>query len=301
MILSLQKSEDSSSLTFNRWGLGIVGPAIDDRGTAALDFVAQNSVEQLESIYDPDTFTITLGGGKFLAEESDGIAQKINGQTVVLEATTLGFSEIYILLRSLKEAGAVKVTLLYLEPSAYARPRKPNVVHPRDFEISKTVPGYKGIPGATLVTTTRTNQRAIFFLGYEERRLDAALEAQQASPQNTMVAFGVPAYSAGWEMNAFANNARVLQDNNIRGDVHFCGADDPWGAFQILQQVFDSLDRVNGERLIIGPIGTKPHGIGAALFAAVNRDHVGILYDHPKRSDNRTKSIRAWHLFEVQF
>ena len=54
------------------------------------------------------------------------------------------------------------------------------------------------------------------------------------------------------------------------------------------------------ERLIILPIGTKPHGIGAALFACEYND-VGVVYDYPAKRQERSKSIGDWHLFNVDF
>jgi hypothetical protein len=52
--------------------------------------------------------------------------------------------------------------------------------------------------------------------------------------------------------------------------------------------------------MYIAPIGTKPHGIGAALFAATHED-VGILYDHPRRREGRSSKVGKWHLFNVSF
>jgi hypothetical protein len=97
-------------------------------------------------------------------------------------------------------------------------------------------------------------------------------------------------------MNSFANNIRVLKGSNI-GTIAFCGAESPAAAYDVLAEVYDSL--APGERLIIGPIGTKPNGVGVALFAGTHPD-VGILYDHPKRSVKRSKAVSGWHLYTAE-
>ena len=97
-------------------------------------------------------------------------------------------------------------------------------------------------------------------------------------------------------MDAIANNIRVVSEHNLRGGVHFCGADNPAGAIEILSHVQTAL--APGERMFVAPIGTKPHGIGSALFASANSG-VGIIYDHPNRTPKRSDSIASWHLFTV--
>ncbi len=51
-----------------------------------------------------------------------------------------------------------------------------------------------------------------------------------------------------------------------------------------------SFDSRNPE-MIIAPIGTKPHAIGAILYSIKHPDKVEIVYDNPKRSVNRTDGI----------
>ena len=140
--------------------------------------------------------------------------------------------------------------------------------------------------------------RCVVFLGYEEARLRRAFEElQMVSAAKTSITVGVPAFKAGWEMDAMANNITVIREHNIRGGVHYCGAENPVAVFELLSEVYRGLD--NGERLVLAPIGTKPHGIGAALFAAERRD-VGIIYDHPQRTKNRSSDIGHWHLYTVE-
>jgi hypothetical protein len=298
MQIRMQEGNSASELLYTSWELSLVGAAVDDRGRAALEFARDSSGDARTLSYLPDAFAVEDAGqlrnAEDLLETLSAEAQK----SVLLEATTLGFVEIFLVAKTLKAVGCSNLSLLYVEPSEYASPRRTQLLHKRDFELSDEVPGYKGIPGATLVTTDRTNQRAVFFLGYEERRLDVALQTQIVRPSDVSVVFGVPAFTPGWEMNAFANNIRVIRDNNISGGVYFCGAESPLAAYEILEEIHESL--LPGERLIVGPIGTKPNGIGAALFAAGHED-VGLFYDHPKKSAKRSTGVARWHLYQIDF
>jgi hypothetical protein len=298
----MQEGENERQLTFPRWDVGLIGEILDDRGKAAVAFIQQNTREVIKSVYDPDTFKLQVGEDRFHADDAQQGLRFLSGSSVVLETSTLGFVEILLLAKTLWAMKVDRISFLYVEPENYALSnpamRRSYLLSKRDFELSEEVPNYKPIPGATRILTDRTGQRTVFFLGYEERRLDRALEDNQmVQPSNCSVVFGVPAFRPGWEMDAFANNIRIIGERRLRGGIQFCGAENPAAAFNVLEKIRRSVS--SKETLVIGPIGTKPMGIGAALFATVHPD-VGILYDHPKRSKYRTNSVARWHLYNVE-
>ena len=43
--------------------------------------------------------------------------------------------------------------------------------------------------------------------------------------------------------------------------------------------------------MIVAPLGTKPHAIGAILYAIKNDDRVELIYDNPIRNVERTSGI----------
>lgn len=297
MKLGMQRAGDAARLLFSDWDIGVFGEDLDERGQAARDFATKHCERVVECGYNPDTFALSLDGKKYQADEVVEAFTELGAGKILLEATTLGFAEIYLACRALRSRSPAGISLLYVEPLEYAAARD-QLLHRRDFELSEEVPGYLPVPGATILLEDRRSQRGVFFLGYEERRLDRAMEDHPITPSRTAVVFGVPAFQPGWEMDAFANNARVLHGRHISGGVHFCGAQNPLAAYDVLVQV--SKEREKGEEMFVAPIGTKPHGIGAALFVAENPG-VGILYDHPKRKRKRTSKVSSWHLFDVTF
>lgn len=298
MNLELQEGENQGQIAWRSWQLVLHGDALDDRGSSVLVEVSAKAAAVKPLKYIPDTLEIELDGGIVLVDElADALRPIATGQ-VLLEATTLGLAELVLCCKALRKIGHDAFDIVYVEPNDYHRPQRTRLLHRRDFELSSEVPGYRAIPGSALLLGDRKPFRTVFFLGYEDLRLRRAFEElQMLSPARTSLTIGVPAFKAGWEMDAMANNIAVISEQNIRGGVHFCGAENPLAICELLVEIYDGLD--HGERLALAPIGTKPHGIGVALFAAAH-DDVGIIYDHPQRTRGRSSDVGHWHLFSVQ-
>jgi hypothetical protein len=299
----MQEADSAAELSAGNWDAALVGRALDDRGTSAIEFLAAAVGQVITLDYDPDGFKLSVDDNKIGVDNLEDYIDRFSGMSLVLECTTLGFVETFLCCRALFNKGFRTLSFLYVEPQSYtlreATFRRSQLLHKRHFELSDEVPGYKAIPGATLIMTDRMPHRTVFFLGYEERRLDRALEDHQIiQPKACSVVFGVPAFKPGWEMDAFANNIRVIKERNLRGGVYFCGAENPDSALEVLKRIASEL--APSERLFVSPIGTKPMGIGVALFASERQD-VGILYDHPRRRSNRSAQVGTWHLYDVEF
>jgi hypothetical protein len=299
MKIIMQEAKSVSDLTVSDWQVAIVGASVDDRGAAAVQFANSHAREVHSIDYDETNFEIVLDDKRFNAEALVDRLDVLDGKSVLLEATTLGFVQIFLCCRALRLRGHKAIGLIYVEPLAYSNPRRSHVLHKRDFELSETVSGYRAIPGATFLLSDRRPRHGVFFLGYEESRLDVALEdLEMFDPASCSVVFGVPAFKPGWEMNAFANNIRVIRSKAVSGGTHFCGAENPAAAVDVLDDIRGSLPP--GSKMFVAPIGTKPTGIGAALFAAEHPD-VGILYDHPRRRTGRSREVSSWHLYRAEF
>ena len=297
MRLRLQEGERQSEIEWGYWQVALHGEPIDDRGQSALREVTSRSASIMELRYSPDTLEVTIESKPTPVDELATALSLSSADRVVLEATTLGLAEIVLCCKALRSLGHDAFDIVYVEPDEYRRPQLGRLLHRRDFELSSVVPGYRAIPGSAILLGDRRPIRSVFFVGYEDARLRRAFEElQMVRAEKASVTLGVPAFKAGWEMYAMANNISVIREYNIRGGIHFCGADNPYSVYELLCEVYQGLD--SGERLVLAPIGTKPHGIGVALFAAI-RDDVGIIYDHPHRTQGRSRNVGHWHLFSV--
>lgn len=279
--------------------VAIVGEAVDDRGVAALDFLRNAGFHLVEAKYNTESFEIVIDGKASVADDANEVFEPFLAGPLILEATTLGIPEILLACRAKREHPGGALRMLYVEPRRYSNPRRNHVLHKRDFELSEEFPGFTPIPGHVLNLNDPRPTRGVFFLGFEDRRLDRALEDHQMiDPSNCGLVFGVPAFRPGWEMNSFARNVRVIRDKGFRSELFYCGAENPAAAYAVLEEVKNSLSVT--ERMFVAPLGTKPNGIGAALFCSEHPE-IGMLYDHPRRRFKRSESLSRWHLFDAFF
>ena len=280
----------SEGLPQVRWDLAIVGSIVDDRGADAVEYARSRSRRTIELHYMPDTLAVELDGAEATIEQIRSVVEE--AEAVCLETTTLGFVESFLVLQATTPGNKTEVGMLYVEPHEYRSRERQHVLNRRSFDLTNEVRGFTGIPGATFMVRSELNTRAVFLLGYEGQRLDQLIEQVDLNPSLCCAVFGIPAFQAGWEMDAFANNVVVIKERGIR-DIRYAGANDPSAAYEVLSRQLRACD--SEDRLLIAPIGTKPHGLGAALFAAEHPE-VALVYDHPDRSRGRSSLTGTWHL-----
>ncbi len=301
MRISMQSSDDPRHLHLGRWGHAIVGGELDDdRSERAMEFAREWADEVHCLQYGPRSFNYVFDGNAVTVDSLRSTVRDMVSEGVLLEATTLRFVEILTCLRTAKACGNITVSVLYLEPRDYSRPQYDHVLHRRDFELSREFEPFSGVPGCVIRLSGDRPVRAVFLLGYEGQRLSKALQENGLKPSRCSVVFGVPAFRPGWEMHSFANNVECIIEEGPMSTVLFAGADNPMAAYEAIQEAHVSCDASTGERLLVVPIGTKPHALGAALFACEHPE-VGVIYDHPTRSGKRSKNVATWHLYEVDW
>jgi hypothetical protein len=141
-------------------------------------------------------------------------------------------------------------------------------------------------------------EAGVFFLGYEPDRMARALtEYQMIATKSVKVVFGVPAFRAGWELNAIVPHLHMLSEQRDF-DVAYCSANDPGSAFECLERTRNSLTA--GAKMFIAPIGTKPCGIATAVFASLFPSETGIIFDHPRKKLKRSSGLNVWHRYVVR-
>ena len=295
MFIDLRQAQHPSGLSLQKYALSFCGHALDDRGKTAVNELSKRSATIHTIQYDGRLMALTIDGQPATHPDLRNIVAAATNKPIALETTTLGFVEVLLCSRAALGQTAT-LDCLYVEPQDYRRSRDPHLLAKRDFELSGEIVGFRGIPGATKMLDDRRAQRYMFFLGYEGARFRRAFtDLETLKGRSSNVIFGIPAFKAGWEMDSIANNVPVMRDEHVSA-VYFCGADNPRAAVEILSTTYDSLQA--SETMFVAPIGTKPHGIGTALFSA-QRPEVGIIYDHPRRSPDRSMSVGQWHLYSV--
>jgi hypothetical protein len=268
------------------------GDVIDKRGELAVAAWGERCARAAVR-YNVEDMTISIGDR---SSDVDSIVQLLSAydtSTLVLEATTLGFAELFALVSGLVEVQAGTIEVVYVEPASYTR------THPGgdQFALTETTLGYQPIPRSVVDLGSDDLEAGVFFLGFEPERLDRALEEHQMiADKEVKVVFGIPAYHPGWELDAIIPHLPRLQQGPLV--IEYCSANDPEAAFECLERTRASLGI--GKRMFIAPIGPKPCGIAAAVFASAYPAQAGLLFDHPRRSSRRTDGALVWHRYRVR-
>ena len=295
MRIDLQQGPDPLSISLGHYALSFCGTPLDDRGETAVRELSKRSLITHTVQYDGQSMALTVNGQRAAREDLLTMVEVGAKRPIALETTTLGFVEVLLCCRAAIGRTAT-LDCLYVEPEDYRRSNVGRLLAKRDFELSGEIVGFRGIPGATRMLNDRHPQKCVFFVGYEGARFRRAFtDLEMLNGRNSNVVFGVPAFKPGWEMDSIANNLPVMRDQHI-SSVYFCGADNPRAAVDFLVTTYDSLQ--SDETMFIAPIGTKPHGLATALFVARRKD-VGVIYDHPHRTADRSTAVGQWHLFSV--
>jgi len=298
MQIAIQEEEKEINLSFEDYDYIFIGRSIDDRGDKAIEYV-KNHLNGSTIIlqYLSIEMQLKIGQRPIHLDDLDTEMKMIKSKSILLEATTLNFTEILLVLDQAKKLDCF-VSLLYLEPKSYSKPRG-ELIHKRDFSLSVESPGFIPIPGFTNLFKSEKN-RTVFIAGYEAERIERGIQEGNVVSENCSLLFGVPAFEVGWEMNSFANNIQVLNNHSLSGEIYFASANNPVSTFEAINDIFNS--KMEDEEFCLAPVGPKPAGIAIAIFAVENRNNnVTIMFDHPKKLERRTKAIGKWHLYNVKF
>jgi hypothetical protein len=268
------------------------GGVVDERGELTLDLGPTH--HKVPISYNAKDMTISIAGEIFAADHCEkAVSRYLDGRDIVLEATTLGFAELFCLTRALIVSGKHTFHITYAEPAKYNKP----VGSGESYALSEIINDYAPIPHSVVDLSSEEVEAGVFFLGYEQERMARALEEyQMISSKLVKVVFGVPAFRAGWELNAIVPHLQMLSEHS-GFEIAYCSANDPASAFESLERTLRSLS--NGARMFIAPIGTKPCGVATAVFASLYPVESGILYDHPKKKTKRSFGVHIWHKYLV--
>lgn len=280
-----------------QWDMAAIGTPtsekLDARSQAACSFAVNHAKEMFRMDFDNNTAIIDdhkVGHG--------AICAKLRGcNNLLIEATSLNCPELLYLIRAAKKEGVQTISFLYIEPEEYRRTLKGRLSDYRDFDLSGNR-RFRSIQGFGSNLTEFAPGHAVFFLGYEKARLGQALEQEETLQDWTKHAvFGVPAFEPSWEIDSIANNIQHFSSNSF--EARYAAASSVEAAYRLLNQLM--ADNKAGVPIVVAPLGTKPHTIGASLFLVEHPefDDSILLYDHPKRNLNRSYNVKRWHLYDV--
>lgn len=293
---TLDQSETPLAGGEQRWDMAVVGEAndLDVRSTAASAYARARASSTLTVCFDAAVNEIRVNGE---AVKFGRLCTQLAGlNRLLIEATTLTFPEILYVMAAAIKANVAQLRLMYVEPKDYRRSIEGRLCDHRDFDLSDNR-RYQSIPMFRTNLSETAPGRAVFFLGYEGARLGQALEQEEMLQRwRKHAVFGVPAFESGWEIDAMANN---IQHLNQEDQIQYAAAASAQAAYGLLCELRHQDKEANP--ILVAPLGTKPHAIGASLFLIEyeSMDQAILLYDHPTRSHGRSTDVRRWHFYDV--
>lgn len=285
--------------------LAIAGSAVDDRGRAAIGALRAAAAEVRIFEFNASSHLIYLDGNE---TRIDRLRSEFAGKRrVVLDATTLGIGAMLHLLVALTRAGVQSVEFLYVEPLSYTRKEEANGhAQQRDYALSTNCK-FSTVQGFAQEYDSSRMAAHVFMLGFEPARMLNAIEQRGYEDQHKTTfhaVVGVPAFQAGWEANSIRPHLAAMEELDIREScVSYCQANSIREGYLSLWKLYRDLGDEQS-CFYVSPLGTKPHGVAAALFLLETKSSdapTSLYYDHPHRVPGRSAEIGTWHHVVVKF
>lgn len=204
------------------------------------------------------------------------------GRVAYIDMTGLGHHVWAPMLRA-ASATLSDVRVVYVEPVDYSRSSAPT--ESEIFDLSERIKGISPIPGfASIAALPGESFHLVALLGFEGTRLAYLLENVQPPGHEITPIVGAPGFRPEYPFYAYHGNKTALVDSRAWPEVRYVTANCPFSAFRTLTSVAEERDLP----LKVAPIGTKPHSLGAVLYAMTSSGNVELVYDHPIRTAKRT-------------
>jgi len=118
------------------------GEELDERGESACGCATKDARVMLS--FDVDDMSLTVGCETKSSDLATELLSGYDWQKVILEATTLGFAELFCATNALLASGATTLNIIYVEPGEYTRVSS----GVDQFALSEPTRGYVAIPNA---------------------------------------------------------------------------------------------------------------------------------------------------------
>lgn len=290
--------DDVSSFLPLANSLYLTGTSVEERSEHLVAWEDDCEDVQFCRITDADRATISLSdlGPLSLRSQSqiaDALATVAQG-TIYLDITGLPHHVWAPLLRALRQLSH-PTFVVYVEPEDYRF--HPSPTESTIFDLSERIEGIAPIPGFARLAS-KSGEEALFvpLLGFEGARFAFLLEDVQPEYTNIFPVVGVPGFRPEYPFFTYLGNRLQLQSTRAWTNVRFARANCPFSLYQVLQGM---AEKRPGRRMKVAPIGTKPHALGAVLYALDFPQGVELVYDHPVRKAQRTSGTGRVCLYDL--
>ena len=188
------------------------------------------------------------------------------------------------------------VSAVYVEPELYRYSSNPT--EGRLFNITDRFTEISSFPGFTRLGSIDDESKTCFvpLLGFEGNRLAHAIEKIDPPVENIFPVVGIPGFRADFPFHTYIGNRGSLSRDGLWKRVSFAIANSPTSAMERLRAIgWQYPDHL----LKIAPLGTRPHALGAVLFALGSGAQVELVYDNPTPATQRSDGTGNILVYDV--
>ena len=191
---------------------------------------------------------------------------------------------------------------IYTEPTTYRFAIRQSAEHDFEtglFDLSDRSRGVSPLPRfANLHGPELYGARSVFvpLLGFEGRRVLNVLSGLDPTPPDIVPIVGVPGYRLEFPTYTVTCNEAFFGDTRSEAKIRYASANDPFETRDVLRSIGEDFPDTY---MYIAPIGTRPHTVGALMFADEERERAEILFDHPIRKSQSRQGTGCAHLYRI--
>jgi hypothetical protein len=250
-----------------------------------LNRVDNNSIVATTANMQPKTISLT---------NYEDLSHIFKAERFLIDITVLRHNVWAPLIKFVKEL-KLECRILYVEPSKYKG--HPNPSSDTIFDLTTSFESLLPLPGFSKLIGPDDEHKCLFvtMLGFEGSRPIRLLAPIEPNPEVIPV-IGVPGFNLEYPTYAVTSNKDLLTHSSTSSELRHAKASCPFEAYKTLEDI----RRDNPEHyMYIAPVGTKPHAVGAILYALDNPDFTEIMYDHPIGKKGRTSGKSVINVYSI--
>lgn len=299
---------NSRTLRFKSIGISDIGDdelivsaadATENRGQLPVwSDISKKSPERIIWVTQKDREYISIErGGHAKAEialrDESSLDLLINANSVLIDISGLPH---HIWAPLLKNAyrRQLRTRVLYAEPEKYKT--HPSPASATVFDLSVKFEGLGPLPGFVRLTGPTDENMCLFvaMLGFEGNRPERLVFQLDPIPKVIPVV-GMPGFQIDYPGFTVACNRVLLEDYKAYAEVRYARASCPFEAYDALCSIRKDYP---DHYMYLAPVGTKPHALGAIVYAITHPDTTEIMFDHPVRKPGRTEGVGVIHIYD---
>ncbi|MFP4642120.1 MAG: hypothetical protein ACLFPU_08095 [Dehalococcoidia bacterium] len=208
----------------------------------------------------------------------------VNGKNLLIDITGLSEPVIFFMLKLVcEDVKPAHLFLAYTEPYRYKA--KPLPSSEDVFELTERLIGLKALPGFMRRTIPSRKPIITLLIGFEGKRAKYVCDTMEIAAENIRVIFGFPGFRPGWQYLAYGSNQSMFEHFQAHRFMCPASANNPFEAYSTLEEILGNQMQIGiDSEMMIAPVGTKPHAVGAAMFVLHHWETTRLIYDFPVKA-----------------